>query len=819
MSRFAKKAVILSVIFLLAVGGYFIWNQKHADPDIFYTSIEDANLPVVYMEMYGEAVNGLHGYFKEDSRAAAREALTVLPADRRLGIRIGEADGALLGIQYEVRNLERSRLLEKTQVSDWTQADGYTRAELPIENLLTKDEEYLLTIQISFEGQKPVYYCTRILWTDSPYAEQMISLAKEFSAKTFDYGEAQTLTTYLESSDSADNSSLGVVTLKSSFSQLVWANLDMTVVSPVSVTLKDLQGIMGNVQLDYMVARTPESGPEELYEISENFTMKWSEQRIYMMDYERRMNQVFEGDSSLFSGKRIILGIQDGEGIQTMTDPAGAYQAFVVGRELWCLDRQENRAVRVFTFRDGVNENSQGNYKKHGVKILSVNESGDVSFLVYGYMNRGNHEGTTGVSMYRYDNGSNTIVEKFYIPEDEPCEMLAQDLNRFSYLTAEDVVYMYLGGTIYSVNLMSGEASEVARGLSADELAVSESGSRLAWQEEDGKVIRVMDLKSGRTDEIRAGQGGTLRVLGFVGSDLVYGLAAADSDIVENGRVTGTAMYALEIVSDTMEVATRYEKDGLYITDVTISDSRVHMRRIAKSGGGYADVDEDTLVCNEEIGGEASSGIGWFASDERRRVYFVQVDQGIESGRRIRLLTPRKMVAEEANTVEMAGGEQSGELVFCAYGRGRYLGCSRNFTEAVGMAYDAMGMVTDENGRVVWNRVNRGNIRTLGDVEAQAAGFASILREFDGTRRMDDGSLILDCRGLSIPQILYFIDRGNLVAGYTEGGAYLLIYGFDPYNISVYDPASGSTFKMGLNDSEAYFKSFGNDFICVFQRN
>ena len=107
-----------------------------------------------------------------------------------------------------------------------------------------------------------------------------------------------------------------------------------------------------------------------------------------MMDYERRMNQVFEGDSSLFSGKRIILGIQDGEGIQTMTDPAGAYQAFVVGRELWCLDRQENRAVRVFTFRDGVNENSQGNYKKHGVKILSVSESGDVSFLVYGYMNR-----------------------------------------------------------------------------------------------------------------------------------------------------------------------------------------------------------------------------------------------------------------------------------------------------------------------------------------------------------------------------------------------------------------------------------------------
>ena len=118
MSRFAKKAVILSVIFLLAVGGYFIWNQKHADPDIFYTSIEDANLPVVYMEMYGEAVNGLHGYFKEDSRAAAREALTVLPADRRLGIRIGEADGALTGIQYEAVS--------------YTHLDVYKRQEMEI---------------------------------------------------------------------------------------------------------------------------------------------------------------------------------------------------------------------------------------------------------------------------------------------------------------------------------------------------------------------------------------------------------------------------------------------------------------------------------------------------------------------------------------------------------------------------------------------------------------------------------------------------------------------------------------------------------------
>ena len=53
MSRFAKKAVILSVIFLLAVGGYFIWNQKHADPDI---------LDVYKRQVFNLAINLLGAY-------------------------------------------------------------------------------------------------------------------------------------------------------------------------------------------------------------------------------------------------------------------------------------------------------------------------------------------------------------------------------------------------------------------------------------------------------------------------------------------------------------------------------------------------------------------------------------------------------------------------------------------------------------------------------------------------------------------------------------------------------------------------------------
>lgn len=82
--------------------------------------------------------------------------------------------------------------------------------------------------------------------------------------------------------------------------------------------------------------------------MTENFTLKWSSQRIYMMDYERTMNQLFSGSRELFSGKRILLGISDGEGMYAKKSENGRYTVFVTNRELWAYDREEGRQPSAF---------------------------------------------------------------------------------------------------------------------------------------------------------------------------------------------------------------------------------------------------------------------------------------------------------------------------------------------------------------------------------------------------------------------------------------------------------------------------------------
>ena len=193
----------------------------------------------------------------------------------------------------------------------------------------------------------------------------------------------------------------------------------------------------------------------------------------------------FHGPASL-SSYFFFLGISDSEELQTMSDPSEKYHAFVANRALWCYDADKGSSTKVFAFRKS-EDDLRTNFNSHGVKILSVSEEGNIDFLVYGYMNRGNHEGTTGVALYRYENGDNTLTERLYLPSGEDYWSLRQDIGRLSYLSSNQTLYLLMDHAVYGVELSGKEYMVVADGLTEENFAVSADGSRIAWQ--DGSDI------------------------------------------------------------------------------------------------------------------------------------------------------------------------------------------------------------------------------------------------------------------------------------------------------------------------------------------
>ena len=123
-----------------------------------------------------------------------RDTLTILPEDRKLAIHIEDYDGEITGIYYEIRSLDLDRLVERTQVETWETTENGVRAELPIQNLLTREQEYLLSLSVTTSENGTIGYYTRIKWSENTNIQPMIELARQFSASTFHYEDASELT-------------------------------------------------------------------------------------------------------------------------------------------------------------------------------------------------------------------------------------------------------------------------------------------------------------------------------------------------------------------------------------------------------------------------------------------------------------------------------------------------------------------------------------------------------------------------------------------------------------------------------------------------
>lgn len=818
MKKTLQKIGILFAIFIAAVAIYFIAAQNTMEKEAtVYSAMDEPTLPVVYPQVAGKEINGLHGYLQDMGNQAARESITVLPEDRALNLRIREYGNTIAGISYEIRSLDLDRLVEQTTLQDWDSQNDSTTVTLPIQNLLSRNDPYLLILSVT-TGEKTVRYYTRIMWADNNYAADMIQLAEDFSRKTLDYNEARDLVTYLETSNMEDNSSLGRVTIKSSFNHLTWNGLEAEMVGEPAVTLKEFDGTMGQVQVKYQVNLAESDGTSQLLDVEDNFTMRWNQQRIYMMYYQRNADQLFSVNEKSFNGKRIMLGITNDDTVRSKKSPGSQYIAFKSGRELWCYDQKENEIVKVFTFRGGNDDLVRSGYDQHDIRILSVEDNGNVNFLVYGYMNRGEYEGITGVVLYTYDKLTDTVQEKFFIPASDNFEMVRADVERLSFLSSSGMMYLLLDGTVYGIDLKSNESLVVAQGLTEGSFAVSEDQSRLAWQEGSdlykSPKIHLMNLNTAQKQEIMGMENDCVRVLGFVGNDLVYGLGNADDAWVVNGRVRDLPMYAMYIMGTEMEVESQYQKEGTYISDVVVEDGRVHMSQLAKlSPQEYTFQNEDTIVCNEEFATDPLEGIGWLASQEKGKLYFVQADHEI-AGAQVKEHTPKTFSYEHTGTLEPVKTQQADtQMTFYAYAVGHYIGSSKNFKTAMDMAYDHMGLVTDENQHIVWDRINKRPIVNIKDPMTQAARLLRGVEEFTGSQTYEGGLLMVDARGCSLNQVLYFIDKGMPVLAYTEPGRYVLLSGYDQYNVTLYDPLTQQSEKMGLNDAAAYFDALKNDFI------
>ena len=836
MRKGTIKAVVLIIIFIAAV---LIFGKltNHNNEDMT-TEMEEAKLPVISLYQNDTEMNRLHGYVNEMNAAYMRDTITPIPKDRLLPIVIQTYETPVDAISYEIRSLDASRLIANAEVASYKEEQGKIHAELEIQNLLEKGTEYLLILRLE-SGSESICYYTRIIEQES-HVEECIDFVLDFHDKTFNKETTGSLATYMEKT-TGDNSTLHYVSLNSSLKQLGWADFEGERLAKPIPSVKEITDTYNVIVLDYVVTRVGDNGESEYYNIEEYYRVRYTTNRIYLLNFERVMEQIFRGESCQPYEQYLPLGIRSGE-VEYRTNESATAAAFVQEGELWSYHMQANTLAKVFSFRgyEGIDERE--NYGEHDIKIAGVDETGSVDYLVYGYMNRGVHEGEVGLAVYHYDSVSNTNEEQVFIASDKSYQMLKAELGQLMYVNEAGELFLMMNGTVYGVELGTRNVREVVNNLQEGAYAVSNSGRYIAWCEAKkgmgGSVIRVMDLSDMVTTEISAENGTLVKPLGFMEEDFVYGIARESDIFADAVGSVAFPMYQVKIVDVTQEALTElkiYEKTGYYVDGVQIEGSAMYLERMRKSGTDYVPAEGDMIMNRESEAGGAAE-IATAVSEEKQTEVLLKF-QEVLNEKTPKLLTPKETILLEERVASLPQKGDAGN--YYVYVKGDIVASTENVAEAVKLANETMGVVIDSDQRYIWKRARKTAQPRLSDIaasteDASAGSIAqcmNVMLQKEGLNMnvqalLESGETpksvlrntlkertVLDLTGCSTDEILYYVSLGTPVFAMTGNDSAVLVVGYDSTGVLLYEPGTDATVRKTLAEADALFANAGNVFF------
>ena len=824
MKKTIIRIAVCVVVFLasaLIIGS--IMNQGHNNMTM---EMAPATLPMITMESGGVACNELHGNTVEMDVAYQKDCITLLGEGRQANFTVDTFGREITGISTEVRSIDGSRLIENSEVTGWKANGKSFSVSLTLKDLIDTNTQYSLTLILELEGEQKVYYYTTILWNDDVHISEILEFATDFHGKLYDKEVAKELTKYLEpNSKLTDNGTFHKVNIHSSFQQITWGSLEPVQEDAASIRLTQISGNVASLLMDFVVS-TGEGKNKIYYNVEEYYRVRYTSERMYLLDYERTMTQIPD-TTRMYANDKILLGITD-ENVDMMESADGNTVVFSDMGQLLSYNAATNGLTVIFSFYDKDNADRRTLYDNHGIKILDVDEGGNVKFAVYGYMNRGRHEGETGIQIISYDNSLNTIEEEVYIPYSKSYAVLKDEMEQLLYRNRQQHVYFFLENGVYDVDLENRSAEQLVSIRQDDSLQVSENHEIIVWQEGDdinhSNQLNVRNLNTGEQTVIRAEDGEAIRPLGFMGEDIIYGVARESDIRTENSGQIFYPMYKVCISNSSGNNLKEYGQDGIYIVDCAIEGNQITLSRIQRSeNGSYQEILNDQIMNNvEEEPGQ--NKVVTADIDIYERYVQIQTKTTIDT-KTIKVLNPKEVVFEGGRELTLdAVSEVSRYYVYNAYGvQGIYSAPGK----AVKEAYDSSGVVTNDRGITVWlkgNRVSRNQIMAIKEesVTDQKNSLTvcldNILRHAGITRNTEydlaqgktaiqileenmTGVQVLDLSGCSLDAVLYYVNQDIPVLAILEDGEAVLVTGFNEFNVVIMEPSTGKLYKKGMNDA------------------
>lgn len=129
---------------------------------------------------------------------------------------------------------------------------------------------------------------------------------------------------------------------------MTWGDIEVEQITEPVIDIKELEERTGSFQLEYMVM-TRNGREKTYYQVREYYRIRYAPERMYLLDFDREMTQIFDETAEAFTNNKIMLGIVDKQ-VEMKESDGGNVFAFISSNKLYSYNVTDHKLARLFPF-------------------------------------------------------------------------------------------------------------------------------------------------------------------------------------------------------------------------------------------------------------------------------------------------------------------------------------------------------------------------------------------------------------------------------------------------------------------------------------
>lgn len=825
-------------LFFLFFCSLFFFGQSIPSVSITSTtasSLQDSTFPIMYLQDGNYTINTLHGYSSEMPIGKIRESITPLDNSKTFSVKIQQNESKIKKITYELRDIANHKVLETNSYMSFDSDGKYLTSKITLNQALDTSTEYDMQITLTTNVSKKIHFYTRIkYYTNDFFLQQKLDFVSSFHNATLDPQSGFNISSYLEATTNEDTT-LANVDIHSSKKMIQWNNLKPTIITTIVPTIKEINIETAAIYQDYFV-QIGSGDNFETYHVKENYRVRFSGNRIYLLNFNRTMESLFDPDLISVKKSELKIGISNADDLNITTADKDKKMAFVRNGSLWYYDLSKKKLNCVFSYAKNKKDYLRDEYDQHDIQILNLEKDGTMSFMVYGYMNCGDYEGRVGILLYDYDAKTNQITERVYIPLETSFQQLNQDLGTFNYVNTKNIFYFSLNDIVYAYNISSKRYTILTENATRDHFSMLKAAKCFVWSTTDknGFVnqITILDLNTSKELTIQSPDNESVVVLGTIDANIVYGFVR-NSDIYEDstGDVVKPA-YILKISDCKGNILRDYQSKNRYVESASVDGNVIHLKRSKKVNGHFRSATSDTIM-NQMAEEKTSIGLTTRLTNKMLTEKYISLPAGYVMERMPEVSSTKNVMVTDNTTLHFSNKDISTSIKYYVCANGTITKSYTSAAKAISEAYKEMGTVIDNKSHIVWERGGKfiskklstisypsdtsSSIKACTQMLLQAAQVTTTTSELSGKSILSMLQKHLEypvsLAGCSLDDVLYFVSRECPVIGMLDSNHAVLITAYTSSTVSWMDPQTRKSKTVSIHVAENMFKNAGYKFV------